>query len=75
MHTPFTQNDLETIHDLIHHEGWELMKNILDSTFHYELEHVDTVEELWNARGSREVVDFVMSIEYFLDQAMLADVN
>ena len=66
-----TIEELEAVYDMLQHDGWPLfLQGVEEMVSGNTLENIDTIEELWQARGHQEMYTFIKNMQSFVEQGM-----
>lgn len=67
----FTQRTLEDMLAMTQTASWELLISVMESTYYLsDVEQIDTIEELYQAKGEMDVLRFMKTLPDYISEAM-----
>lgn len=66
-----SQEELEALNELVLQPAWPLFLTVLGSMYGESgVNNIETVEQLYEAKGNLEVMNFISQFETYIEQAM-----
>lgn len=64
-----SETDLEELNVIVKMKGYSLLLEMVESVIDTHVDDVNTIEELYTAKGQNEIYEFLGNLETLLEQA------